>query len=455
MVCNLNSNGSASINATTPITQTLPSTDDGKIYIELGVAYSATNIELFDNHPVYQYSGGKLHQYTPYATVAGSASSASTVTGGSNGQVLISNGTQGTWTTAPWMTNPMTTAGDLILGGASGAPTRLAKGSNGQLLGVDSNGNVTWINEPHTGTVTSVTLVSGTGITVTDSGTAIETTGSRTISLNVATTSTLGGVKVGQGLSINNAGVLTIDITGATEGEFLYLGPDGVDWATPTNTTYTLGTSGNTVTLQASTGGSPQSITVPYATSAGSATSATNLLGGTSGQVLISNGTQGVWSAAPWMTNPMTTSGDLIVGGPSGAPSRLGKGANGKLLGVDSNGNVAWVNEPHTGTVTSVTLSSGTGITVTDSGTAIETTGSRTISLNIATTSALGGVKVGQGLSINGTGVLTIDTTGATEGEFFYFGPDGVDWATPANTTYTLGTSGNTVTLTASTGGTP
>jgi hypothetical protein len=32
------------------------------------------------------------------------------------------------------MTNPMTTAGDIIVGGASGAPARLAKGSDGQVL---------------------------------------------------------------------------------------------------------------------------------------------------------------------------------------------------------------------------------------------------------------------------------------------------------------------------------
>ena len=32
------------------------------------------------------------------------------------------------------MTNPMTTAGDIIYGGTSGTPTRLAKGTNGQIL---------------------------------------------------------------------------------------------------------------------------------------------------------------------------------------------------------------------------------------------------------------------------------------------------------------------------------
>lgn len=40
--------------------------------------------------------------------------------------------------------NPMTTAGDLILGGASGAASRLAKGSNAQVLSVDGSGNVVW-----------------------------------------------------------------------------------------------------------------------------------------------------------------------------------------------------------------------------------------------------------------------------------------------------------------------
>lgn len=38
----------------------------------------------------------------------------------------------------PLMNNPMTTAGDVIYGGASGAPTRLAVGTAGQVLKVNS-----------------------------------------------------------------------------------------------------------------------------------------------------------------------------------------------------------------------------------------------------------------------------------------------------------------------------
>lgn len=41
------------------------------------------------------------------------------------------------------MSNPMTTAGDLIVGGASGAPERLGIGSNGQVLSV-SGGGLSW-----------------------------------------------------------------------------------------------------------------------------------------------------------------------------------------------------------------------------------------------------------------------------------------------------------------------
>lgn len=56
--CAPQADGSAIIDATTPYVQSLPSTADGKIYIFLGIAYDATHIELFVNHPVYYYDGG-------------------------------------------------------------------------------------------------------------------------------------------------------------------------------------------------------------------------------------------------------------------------------------------------------------------------------------------------------------------------------------------------------------
>lgn len=62
--CAPQSDGSAIIDSTTPFVQTLPSTEDGKIYIFLGVAYSTTAMELTLEHPVYWYKDGMIRPYT-------------------------------------------------------------------------------------------------------------------------------------------------------------------------------------------------------------------------------------------------------------------------------------------------------------------------------------------------------------------------------------------------------
>ena len=62
--CAPQTDGSAIMDSTTPYVQDLPTTEDGKIYIFLGVAYSATNIELQLDHPVYWYKDGMIRPYT-------------------------------------------------------------------------------------------------------------------------------------------------------------------------------------------------------------------------------------------------------------------------------------------------------------------------------------------------------------------------------------------------------
>lgn len=42
------------------LVQELPSTEDGKVYIYLGKTYSTSQIWLSQNHPIYEYKGGKL-----------------------------------------------------------------------------------------------------------------------------------------------------------------------------------------------------------------------------------------------------------------------------------------------------------------------------------------------------------------------------------------------------------
>lgn len=70
------------------------------------------------------------------------------------------------------------------------------------------------------------------------------------------------------------------------------------------------------------------------------ATSMQDLLGGTTGQVLKKNTNADmdfVWSAdAAGMTNPMTTTGDVIYSSPGSTPVRLGIGSAGQVMTVAS-----------------------------------------------------------------------------------------------------------------------
>lgn len=68
--CAPQSNGSAIIDADTPYVQDLPSASDGKIYIYLGVAYDATHVELYEEHPVYWHDGTGIRLWSGSATAA-------------------------------------------------------------------------------------------------------------------------------------------------------------------------------------------------------------------------------------------------------------------------------------------------------------------------------------------------------------------------------------------------
>lgn len=52
--------GSAIIDADEPYVQDLPTAEDGKIYIHLGIAHTAGSVELSLNHPVYYYHNGAV-----------------------------------------------------------------------------------------------------------------------------------------------------------------------------------------------------------------------------------------------------------------------------------------------------------------------------------------------------------------------------------------------------------
>lgn len=63
------------------------------------------------------------------------------------GKVVTVDGT-GDYTLATptaYMTNPMTAQDDIIIGGSSGSPSRLAKGTSGQVLSVNPSGHLAWL----------------------------------------------------------------------------------------------------------------------------------------------------------------------------------------------------------------------------------------------------------------------------------------------------------------------
>lgn len=83
MQCTPQTGGGAVMNA---VTQTLPTTEDGKIYIFLGLAYSATGMELNARHPVYWHDGTGIRLWT--GAESSGDSGLPSVTASDNGKFL-------------------------------------------------------------------------------------------------------------------------------------------------------------------------------------------------------------------------------------------------------------------------------------------------------------------------------------------------------------------------------
>lgn len=66
--------------AVAPITQTLPTSEDGYIYIKLGHACSTSNVSMTYDHPIYWYKDGAVQPYAPSRGIAGITRSGTTFT---------------------------------------------------------------------------------------------------------------------------------------------------------------------------------------------------------------------------------------------------------------------------------------------------------------------------------------------------------------------------------------
>jgi hypothetical protein len=121
--------------------------------------------------------------------------------------------------------------------------------------------------------------------------------------------------------------------------------------------------------------------------------SMTDLLGGTTGQVLKKNSNTDmdfVWSAdSAGMTNPMTTTGDTIYSSSGSTPARLGIGSTGQVLTV-AGGVPSWATPAGGGgKVLQVVQGSSTTATTIASTTFTDTTLSATITPTSATSKIL------------------------------------------------------------------
>lgn len=119
-----------------------------------------------------------------------------------------------------------------------------------------------------------------------------------------------------------------LDSGGATQGQVATAdGQGGVSYQTP------------------STGMSNPMTTAGDIIVGGVSGEASRLAKGTDGKVLkMVSGSPAWGDDAEGMANPMTTAGDIIIGGSSGTPTRLAKGTNGKVLKMVS-GSPAWADE--------------------------------------------------------------------------------------------------------------
>ena len=180
--CAPQTNGSAIIDSTTPIVQTLPSTADGKIYIYLGVAYSATNIELVDWHPIYYYADSAIRLWTN--ATSGSSVDPATAT-------PLMDGTGAVGTSAKYAREDHVHPSDTNKQAALVSGTNIKTINNESILG---SGNITisgggveityatvniatsdWSNNTCTKTVSGVTADSGVMVTYAPSSKAIYT----------------------------------------------------------------------------------------------------------------------------------------------------------------------------------------------------------------------------------------------------------------------------------------
>jgi hypothetical protein len=230
---------------------------------------------------------------------------------------------------ASGFSNPMTTAGDIIIGGSSGAAARLAKGTDGKVLTMVA-GAVAWAD--NAAQPLDATLTALAGVT-TAANKLIYATGSdafSTTDLTAFARTILDDADAATVLATIGAQPLDSDLT-------------AIAALTTTSTGRSLLAAADAAAIRTIAGSFANPMTTSQDIIVGGVSGAAGRLAkGSDTQVLtVVSGSVAWANASSGFSNPMTTAGDIIVGGASGTAARLAAGSNGKFLTLSA-GTPAW-----------------------------------------------------------------------------------------------------------------
>ncbi len=241
---------------------------------------------------------------------------------GNEGKFLQTDGINVDWAIPNYMANPMSSFGDIVIGGTSGAAGRLGIGTADQILTVGSSGHPEWKS--------MIPAMAG------NSGKVLSTDGSVTTWTTINEVPTVTGLDSGKILSNNGTSFLWITNTAPPDtsgqsGKYLTNNGSSTLWSTVREVPNTATHSGKILTND----GASSYWTLPN----NIYPNQTN----NSGKVLTTDGTNATWQfPASGFANPMTTKGDIITATDGGAGVRLARGTTGQLLTVQNDGTLAW-----------------------------------------------------------------------------------------------------------------
>ena len=284
-----------------------------------------------------------------------------------NGHLYFRSSALGSVDITGGIVNPMSAQGDIIYGAMGGTPQRLGVGALGQFLSVGAGPAPAWAS-PDRGILPAAVCASTGVVNIASPGATIDGVGlsaGHRVLLWMQTLSYQNGPWIWNGAAVPMTrpadypsgstvhayrGLMVTVTSGTSNGGCTYAIQDAgtltidttpVGWAlVPT----AIGSAARVTGALPITNGGTGQITAPLALNA--------LLpaqGSANGMFLGSNGSVASWVAG--LANPMTTLGDIIVGGASGAPDRLAKGTDGQILAMVA-GAPAWRSHDVIGTAT-------------------------------------------------------------------------------------------------------